>query len=199
MIILDVETTGLYPEKNSIVSIGAVDFESRSTFYEECRIWDGAEIDQKALEVNGFTEEQIKDSSKKSLEEAVKEFLDWTKPCEDKTLAGENPSFDRDFLMSSAKRANLNYIFGIRTIDLHSICYKDHLKKGFKIPLQKERSAISLDKTLEYVGLTQEPKPHNALNGAMLEAEAFSRLIYGKPFFEVFENYPIPSHLLADK
>ena len=47
MIIIDVETTGLDPKKYSIVSIGAVDFKKpMRTFYEECRIWDGAEVSE---------------------------------------------------------------------------------------------------------------------------------------------------------
>ena len=60
MIVVDVETTGLYPNKNSIVSIGAVDFLNPvNTFYQECRIWRGAKISDQALEVNGFTKKQI--------------------------------------------------------------------------------------------------------------------------------------------
>ena len=38
MIILDIETTGVNPEKHAIVSVGAVDFLNPSrTFYEECK------------------------------------------------------------------------------------------------------------------------------------------------------------------
>lgn len=45
-------------------------------------------------------------------------------------------------------------------------------------------------------GLPNEPIPHNALTGAKMEAEAFSRFIYGKSFFKEFENYPVPHYLL---
>ena len=46
MIVVDVETTGVDARKNSIVSIGAVDFENqKNQFYGECKIWEGAEID----------------------------------------------------------------------------------------------------------------------------------------------------------
>jgi len=58
MIMVDVETTGVDAKKNSIISIGAVDFSNpQNQFYKECRIWEGAEITQQALYINGFTKE----------------------------------------------------------------------------------------------------------------------------------------------
>ena len=58
MIIIDVETTGLDPERCSLVSIGAVDFSCpERQFYGECQAWDGAEVSADALAINGFTKE----------------------------------------------------------------------------------------------------------------------------------------------
>jgi hypothetical protein len=37
-----------------------------------------------------------------------------------------------------------------------------------------------------------EPRPHNALNWAKYEAEAFSRYFYGKKLLPEFEKYDIP-------
>src|SRR3989338_2689314 len=105
MIVVDVETTGVNPQKHSMVSIGALDFlNPKNTFYEECRIWDGAEIDLGALAVNGFTKEQIIDPKKQTAEEAVKKFIEWTKAMPNRTIAGGNPFFDADFLKASARR-----------------------------------------------------------------------------------------------
>ena len=57
MIVVDVETSGLDDEKNSLLSIGAVDFYNpKNQFYGECRVREGAEVNPEALEVNGFTE-----------------------------------------------------------------------------------------------------------------------------------------------
>ncbi len=193
MIIVDVETSGVSPEKHSLVSVGAIDFENPANrFYEECRIWDGAHIEKDSLVVNGFTEEQITDPKKKTDREVVVDFLAWLEEIPEKTIAGHNPSFDRDFLQATAYRYHINWPLAHRTIDLHSICYFDMIKRGMKIPNTHGHSALNLDAILSYIGLKAEPKPHNALTGALVETESFGRLFYGKPFLEEFFKFPIP-------
>lgn len=197
MIVVDVETTGIDPKRHSIVSIGAVDFSNpENQFYQECRIWDGAEIDEEALKINGFSEEDIKSHDKITEKELINNFLQWIENIGDKTIAGENPSFDRDFLKFSAERNGIKWPLGYRTVDLHTLCYTHQLKRGINPPIKNGKSDLNTDKILEYVGLPAEPKPHNALIGAKMEAEAFSRLIYGKGLLKEFENYPIPDYLL---
>lgn len=196
MLVIDVETTGLDPKKYSIVSIGAVDFENpERQFYGECKAWDGALVSEEALEVNGFTEEQVRDTAKKSLEEIMNEFKKWVDESGNVTLAGQNPAFDRDFLNDSFHRANIDFKFAARNVDLHSVAYYDHLKRGIAIPLKNRHSDLSLDKIARYAGLTEEPRPHNALNGAKFEAESFSRIMYGKQLLPEFKSYIIPKHL----
>jgi DNA polymerase III epsilon subunit-like protein len=195
MIVLDVETTGIDFRKNSIVSLGAIDFFNPiNQFYAECRVFDGAEINEQALVVNGFTKEQVLNTNKYSLEEALSKYVNWTSNIKDKTIAGENPRFDRDFLTSSFERYGLKRI-PFRTIDLHTLSYVHRLTNGNKIPLKEDVSDINLDSTLVYVGLSSEPNPHNALTGAKLEAEAFSRIIFGRNLFEEFSRFEIPDYL----
>lgn len=205
MIVVDVETTGLDPQKHSIVSIGAVDFYAPSyQFYTECIIYPGAEISERALEINGFTEEQLYDPTKPNLEQAINEFIEWTEKAVDKTFAGENPAFDRDFLTASflrykpgpEGRSEWYKQFTHRTVDLHSLCYSHLLRSGKVPPSKSGRSDLSTDKILNYVGLPEEPRPHNALTGAKMEAEAFSRIIHRKTLLDEFEKHPIPDHIL---
>ncbi|MBI2666002.1 3'-5' exonuclease [Candidatus Woesearchaeota archaeon] len=159
MIVVDVETTGINPQSHSIVSIGAVDFfHPANTFYSECNIFDGAEVSEKALEINGFSLVAITDRNKLSLEQAIKKYLEWTSTVSQKTIAGENPTFDRDFLRASAERYGIAWPLGRRVVDLHSVSYAVHL-------------------------------------GAMFEAEAFSRLFYGKVLLSQFDKFPIPDYL----
>lgn len=167
MIIVDIETTGISPTKNSIVSIGAVDFEKGDEFYVECRAIQDREIDEYALNINGFTREQCLDKSKKSPEDAYKSFLWWATDNRDVMLAGQQiGSFDALFLQHMHERCGFaKWPFGHRTVDLHSVAYG------------KFKKSMGLDDILKELGLAPEPKPHNALNGARLERDAFKLLL----------------------
>jgi len=196
MIVVDVETTGTDPDVHAIVSIGAVDVaDPTRQFYRECRIWDGARVQDEALAVNGFTHEQVVDASKPSAEETTAQFIAWCKESDDRTLGGHNTAFDRDFLQASADRHNLAWHFGNRVLDLHSVAYAMLTRYGQEVPRKNSRSGLSLDAILPLIGLPQEPKPHNGLVGAQFEAGAFSRFLYGTNLLAEFARYPVPPWL----
>ncbi|HED38126.1 MAG TPA: 3'-5' exonuclease [Ignavibacteria bacterium] len=197
MVVIDVETSGLDPHKYSILSIGAVDFDNpKRLFYEECKVWDGALISKDALRVNGFTEAETVDSKKQTLEKLMHSLKLWIDECAEITMIGQNPSFDRDFLNNSFRRAGIDFKFAVRTVDLHSVAFFDHLKKEITIPHKNKHSDLSLDNIAKYAGLEEEPKPHNALNGAKFEAEAFSRIVYGKQLLPEFKKHKVPKYLI---
>ena len=195
MIVVDVEASGTNYEKHSIVSVGAIDLDNPSRqLYEECRVWNGAHIEDEALAVNGFTKEQIIDLKKQTEGELVHKFIGWTRGAPDTTLASQNPSFDRDFLQAAASRAgHTEWPFAHRTIDTHTLCHMHMVKRGLTPPLDpiKKHSALNLDAILNYCGIPEEPKPHNALTGAKSHAEVISRLLYDKKLLPEFEKYPI--------
>lgn len=196
MIVVDVETSGVDPYKNSLLSVGALDFDNpENQFYEECRVWDGAHVEDEALEINGFTREEVTNPRKKSDREVVEDFLRWVESCEEHTIAGQNPSFDRDFLRITAYRYHLNWPLADRTIDLHSVAYYHMIRQGTPPPRENKRSDLNLAKILKYVGLNIERGKHNALEDTRLEAEVFSRLFYGRPLFSEFEKFKIPCPL----
>lgn len=195
MLVLDIEGSGTNYDKHSIVSIGAVDLHNPTNrFYGECRIWDGAHIMDGALEVNGFTEAEITDPNKMSEAELVRNFLAWAEPLPDRTLAGQNVSYDRDMLRHAAERAGLNWHLAYRTIDTHTLCWMHMVKAGKHPPMDKEhhRSALNLDAVLNYCGIPDEPDPHNALTGALSHAECISRLLYDQPLLPEFDQFEIP-------
>jgi DNA polymerase III epsilon subunit-like protein len=193
MIVLDIETSGTNPEKHSILSIGAIDFERpEQIFSEECHVWEGAHIELEALAINGFTEEQVKDPAKKSEEEIVKAFFSWIADREERTVVGQNPSFDVSFLQAAAHRYHLDFPLARRSIDIHSLVYFHMVRQGLTPPIEHHHSAIHSDFIMEYIGIPTEPKPHVAINGAIWEAEALSRLLYDKPLLAQFEKNPIP-------
>lgn len=195
MLVVDVEASGTEYKKHSIVSIGAIDLQDPTRqFYDECRIWDGAHIMDGALAVNGFTEAEITDPEKKSEAEIVRAFLAWSNECADRTLAGQNVSFDRDFLKAGAERAGLDWDLAYRTIDTHTLCFMHIIKRGKNPPVDPKhrRSSLDLDAVLNYCGIPEEPTPHNALTGAFSHAEVISRLLYDKKLLPEFKEYDIP-------
>ena len=196
MIVVDVEASGTEHHKHSIVSVGALDFDHpEKQFYEECRIWDGARIEEEALAVNGYTREQITDPKKQTEGELVRHFIDFALGVRERTIAGQNPSFDRDFLKSAAERAgHTNWPFAHRTIDTHTLCYMHMVKRGIAPPTDEEhkRSALNLDAVLDYCGIPEEPKPHNALTGAWSHAEVIARLLFDKKLLPEFNRFEIP-------
>lgn len=193
MIIVDVEASGTEYHKHSMVSVGAFDFDNpENRFYEECRIWDGAHIMDEALEVCGYTREEIVDSKKKTEGEVIKDFLAWAEKINERTLVGQNVSFDRDFLKAAAEREHINWPLAYRTIDTHTLAYMHMVKRGLNIPTTKHRSALDLDAVLNYVGIPCEPTPHNALTGALSHGEVTSRLLYDKKLLPEFDEFEIP-------
>lgn len=176
IIAVDVETTGLHPEKHSIVSIGAVNTgKPEQTFYIECNAWPGAEIDAGALKVNGFSKFDIIDNSEKRSEAyAMTAFLQWTRKIDDKPfMLGQNVNFDSRFVDAAFARAGIPNPFNFRTLDLHTIAaVKLYLDKGELPPRD-----LSLNKILVALGLPPEPDPHNALTGAQCAYECADKLL----------------------
>ncbi len=196
MIAVDVESSGTEAHKHSILSVGAVDMaDPTRQFYEECKAWEGAKIEDEALAVNGFTREQATLAGKQTEAELVHKFIAWAMEAEEMTIAGQNPSFDRDFLRYAAERAgHTAWPFAHRTIDTHTLAWMHMVKRGLTPPIkpEKKHSALDLDAILVYCGIPDEPTPHNALTGAKSHAEVVSRLLYGKKLLPEFEQFDIP-------
>ncbi len=205
MLVIDVETTGLDPRRHSIVSIGSIALKEHSNYFEavdkiygECKVRDGAEVAQEALNINGFTLEQVYDDSKVSLEELMKIFVNdyiGRLKIEDMTVAGQNPRFDTDFINESLKRYKIDFRFSYRTDDLHTIARNHYRMRGVTPPLKNGRTDLNADKIFNYVGLPAEPRPHNAFTGTKMTAEAISRLTYGKSLFEYYKDHKVPKYL----
>lgn len=195
MIVVDVESSGTEYHVHSMLSVGALELENPTNqFYDECRIWDGAHIMDEAIEVCGFTKEEATDKNKKTEAEVIQAFMAWSEDIPDRTLAGQNVSFDRDFLKAACGRAKIDWDLAYRTIDTHTLCWMHMVKRGIppSIDLVKRRSAMDLDFVLNYVGIPAEPTPHNAMTGAKSHAEVLSRLLYDKKLLEEFEKCDIP-------
>ncbi len=226
MLVIDIEASGLDYKKDSIVSLGAIDFDNPDhRFYKECRLWEAKDVrgtslgltetvcaqcgakcpvsgqpqlrggyNLESLAVCGFTVDEITDPDKMPEGEMVRHFLEWSQHMSDRTLAGQNVSFDRDYLKAACEREGLAWDLAHRTIDTHTLCYMHMVKSGLTPPIDAEhrRSALNMDVILNYCGIPEEPMPHNALTGALCHAEMISRLLNGKKLLPEFEQYDIP-------
>ena len=171
MIILDVLATGTDPEKNSILSIAAVDFnDSEERFYEECQPWSGAEVDPETLERNLLSEDEVLDVSKKKESDIVQNILYWIKQREGREFAGRDVVKQVEFINAGLRRAGVDESLSMNIyneFDLNSI----EVQKG--------------------VGLYPEPLPRVGINGALWSFETLYRLQNHAPKLEEFSNYPV--------
>lgn len=167
LLALDIETGGLDAQKNSILSLGAVDIDTGEEFYIECRNQIGRTLDEFALKVNGFTEEQANDPNKVLPHYAYEMLVNWVEEKGlGKLLVGENlPSFDVQFLKDAQKNSAKAWIFGHRYLDLGSVAYLKFKKR------------IKMDEISVALGLGVESQPHNALTGARLTRDIIVKLI----------------------
>ncbi len=197
MIIVDLELTGLDPDKHSIIDIGAIDFfNPYNRFNCQCNIMEGVEIDPVALEINGFNIDEILECEL-PLQEAMFMFHNWSKSIENRTIAGQNIDTDILFLKKTFEFYGFEWDFGHRKIDQHSLACSKALSNGFEIPITIEKvSNFHSDAIMKFVGIPAEIKPHKAINGAIWETEAMSRLIFGTKLLPEFKKYDIPDYLL---
>ncbi len=193
MIVIDIEATGTNYEKHSILSLGALDFNNpKNRIYLECQAWEGAHIDPEAIAVCGFTEDEATDDTKETEAQLIAQFLTWAEGIEDQTFLGQNVSFDRDYVKAACLRAGYNYPFAHRTIDTHSLAYMHYVLHGKEVPIAKRHSALNIETIATYLGMPEEPEPHNALTGALYHAEMAHRLLYGKKLLDEFNAHEVP-------
>jgi DNA polymerase III epsilon subunit-like protein len=193
MIVVDIETTGIDPLKNAIVSIGAIEFVNpKNTFYAECKIGEGVEVNPVALQINGLSEEEIRDPKKDSLEDVLHKFKSWMEESSSKVLVGHNIGFDKIFLDTSFRRAEVEPPYADRSLDLHTLAFMHFVREGHEVPMSDGHSKLDSGHVFRYVGLDVERGAHNALEDAKLTAEAVSRLLYDQPLIEEYKKFSIP-------
>jgi DNA polymerase III epsilon subunit-like protein len=178
-----------------------------NTFLEEARIDDEDRVEEGALKVTGKTEEEFRDKSKQSQKELLEHFFNWFECTKLKNFICENPQFDWGFITVKAIKYSLKIPYHHRCFDLHSIASLKYFEINNRFLIKDNHSDMSLPNALKFCGIEdmrkkvegnevlKEGKPHNALEDCKLEAEAFSRLVYGKGLFPEYAEFLIPEHL----
>lgn len=184
LVVFDIEGSGSVPgstpyESGSIVSLGAVDFNTKGEFYEECRVMERRSYDDYALKINGFSKEQIFDTGKQSALELVKKFEQFCAAHNSRIIAAWG---DYDIKMLNAAYSHYGEIMKLPGEYLN-------LKNVSKAIAGKSKPGLS--NTAIKLGIPPEPYPHIGINGARLASEVTSLMLFGKHFYKEYEAYPL--------
>ena len=198
---MDIETSGTDFLKCGVWQIGAIDLATGEEFLEESRIDDGDRIvnmpgDSKTcLEVIGKTEEELRDKNKQSQKQLIENFFKWIENKFWKNFLCQNPVFDVGFLNNKSSKYGLIKPFYHRSFDLHNIAQIKYFELNGKFLIKKNHRDMGLKNILEFCGMKDERKAHNALEDCKLTAECFYRLVYGRNFFSEYSKFEIPKYL----
>ncbi|MGV8142116.1 MAG: exonuclease domain-containing protein [Candidatus Pacearchaeota archaeon] len=213
MIILDVEMSGVIPEKHGIWQIAAMDLDNPTNiFIQEGRIDEDEECDPQALRVIGKTENELRNPNKQSQKELLENFFKWADKIKIKNLIGQNVLFDYFYIIIKSRKHKVDSRrLPYRTFDTHTIAAIKYyeLNNKFLIDPLGDRSGMNLTRILDFCGIKdnrrsidqvtnkvlQEGSAHDALEDVKLTAECFSRIVYGKEMLSEFKNQPIPQNL----
>ena len=129
---IDFETTGLYPERDSIVEFGAVLFRGQEVLNSfEALVTPSTPFEGAAMEVSGITEQML--VGKPMVEEVMPDFLTFLG---DAVLVAHNAPFDVGFLRATCRRLGLPAI-GNQIVDTQPLAQK-------ALPKQKSYSLQNL-------------------------------------------------------
>ncbi len=189
--ILDIEGSGGSVRNDpygtgSIVSLGAVDFNSKDEFYEECKVMEGRGYDEQALKVNGFSKDMIYDGSKQSVLELISKLENFCMARKSKLL-GAWGDYDRKMLFAAYEYYGRKWNLPDRYINLKSIS---------KAILGKNNSGLS--NTAIKLGMPPERHPHVGINGARLATENISVMLFKTHYYKEYSGYTIPSFKLRE-
>ena len=179
IIAIDVETTGISPEKERIIEIGAFRPETGEVF--RTLIHPGRPLTEYITELTGITDEMLVGAPEEA--EAIKAWLEFMG--EDKILLGHNISFDHSFLVQAIRRCGYEepQFFGIDTLKLSRVLCPE-------LPNKK------LETMVAHFGLTNE-RAHRAFEDAKVTAELYRCLKAMNKEPDLFE--PVPMFFKAKK
>lgn len=176
MIVIDLETTGLDEKECGIASIGAVSWPEGEEYYIEPQILPEAKIEKKALAVNGFTEKSLYDPEKPYIADAINDFNDWTMHAKDRIIGSWNALFEVKFLKVAYGQGGIEWNYGYRVSDLHSLTYGMMQAIDDFVPMHNGVGTVGLNYARKHYGLPPEPEPHNALTGAQSALDVWNHL-----------------------
>jgi len=139
-VVVDIETTGLNPDTDEIIEIGAIKMighERKDTF--NALVSTKKSIPHSVSEITGITDQMIMDSGKK-INDVLVAFLLFLG---DLPIVGHNIDFDRSFLLNSCSSCGLPLIVN-RSIDTLSLARR-LIKEGQNYKLETLATRFSIE------------------------------------------------------
>ncbi len=196
MIVLDIETSGLDKVKSGIWQMGAIDLTNPDNYFlEEAKIDDEDIVTREALKIIGKSESELRDNSKQSQHQMIKNFFDWIEKRPIKNFLCQNPVFDVAIVEIKANKYKLKIPFHYRSFDLHNFAQAKYFEVNSQFLIKEAHSDMGLSNILVFCGMKDNRESHNALEDCKLTAECFSRLVYGKNLFPEYSKFKLPDYL----
>jgi len=174
-VLFDTELSGLDPNKDFIVSIGAIKMFGTKIhvsreFYR--LIKPAGEMTRKNVEIHGLTPGELE--KKESLESVLPDFLEFIK---DSVLVGHFINIDLAFMNTALKKTNRGKLLNpaIDTDSLHDWLYKNG--RDFKRHFSGASVKTDLFSLCEKYGITVDAA-HNALNDAFMTAQLLQKFLH---------------------
>jgi len=178
LISLDTETSGLDPQANDVLAIGAVDIESGAEFYAQIR-WDRPVLcTPEAMKINGLS---IHDGIRP--DSVMSQFIKFLPEDNDLRIIGMNPRFDREFVkecweevVGSSVRFPLHY----RTVDINSCFVMMDKVFGEEDGYSRKRieDLAHADCKKRFINDSRRIGPHHALYDAWHNVFMWDRIMY---------------------
>lgn len=166
-VVIDLETTGLYPEHDKIIEIGAVKWDGiKETFYNAL-VNPHETIPPVISRLTGITDDMLKEG--KDIQSALQELRDFIG---NNILVGYNLSFDMDFLNTALHKCGMKGISNDIVDVLKTVKREKLFQENYK-----------LQTTLKSYGISGTV-PHRALEDAKLIFQLSNKL----NVFYKFEN-----------
>ena len=157
----DVETTGLDPEQNEIIEIGALKVRNGKVVERFMKfIRPTEEISQTITDLTGITNEMVVNAQ--SREQVIPEFLDF---CREDILIGHNVAFDYSFMKMGALAVGLDFVS--QGIDTLKIARKVH----------GDLESKSLERLCAYYQI-ENKAAHRAYHDALATAKLYQTLAH---------------------
>lgn len=183
-VVIDVETSGLDCEKHALLEIGAVKA-TGEMFFETLAMPRGLRVDECALAINGI--DPIDLGNGVDVGEGIAKLFQFLEG-ENKRwiMGGKNPTFDLDFLEhywgAGDVGMELKEVISRRCVDLHSLMYGEGLKHGVDMAAKDFNSGKLYE---GFFNIPPEPRPHNAIRGAVHEMACFMAWARGRALGDV--------------